>query len=365
MKTVACIVVLGLVAFLAVRRSERSTFVVMPGTTQNRSSDPTKTPPGMKWIPGGHFSMGESGNDAELCACRLRGASAPICQGLRDGFPDALPVHEVVVHGFWMDQTTVTNDQFEKFVQATGYVTVAERTPSKADFPDAPAELLVPGAVVFTPPDHPVTLDNPSAWWRYVPGANWRHPLGPESNLTGHGNDPVVQVAFDDAEAYAKWAGKRLPTEAEWEFAARGGLARQPYAWGTELRPGGKWMANSWQGHFPDQNTADDGFIGLAPVGQFPPNGYGLYDMAGNVWQWCSDWYRSDYYRTLASGVANNPQGPATSFDPEEPSAVKRVQRGGSFLCSDQYCARYRVGTRGKNSPDTATNHAGFRCVKD
>jgi formylglycine-generating enzyme len=273
----------------------------------------------------------------------------------------------VYVDGFWMDKTDVTNEEFEKFVRATGYVTVAERKPRAEDFPGAPAENLVPGAVVFTPPDHPVSLDDFYQWWSYVPGANWRHPLGPKSNLKMLGKYPVVDIAFQDAEAYAKWAGKRLPTEAEWEFAARGGLSGKPYVWGDEFRPNGKWMANTFQGRFPVNDTGQDGHIGVAAVAQYPPNGYGLYDMAGNVWQWTTDWYRFDYYDTLANqgGVARNPQGPADSFDPSEPRVAKRVMRGGSYLCTDQYCSRYMVGTRGKGDLDTGTNHLGFRCVKD
>jgi formylglycine-generating enzyme required for sulfatase activity len=280
--------------------------------------------------------------------------------------PDARPIHRVYVDAFWMDATEVTNQQFAAFVKATRYVTVAERTPKAKDFPDAPPENLVAGSVVFTPPAHPVPLDDHLRWWDYVKGANWRHPQGPQSSIEGRDKFPVVHVAYEDAEAYARWAGKRLPTEAEWEFAARGGLAGKTYAWGDELKPGGKWQANIWQGKFPVKDTGEDGFAGIAPVQQFPPNRYGLYDVAGNVWEWCSDWYRPDYYAKLAAagGVARNPRGPASSFDPAEPGQAKRVHRGGSFLCTDQYCTRYMVGTRGKGEVATATNHLGFRCVK-
>jgi formylglycine-generating enzyme required for sulfatase activity len=210
-----------------------------------------------------------------------------------------------------------------------------------------------------------VPLDSYYRWWSYVAHADWRHPLGPGSDLTGREHHPVVHVAYDDAATYAAWAGKRLPTEAEYEFAARGGLVGRRYAWGDELRPGGKWMANIFQGHFPDRDDGDDGWTGVAPVGSFPPNGYGLYDIAGNVWEWCSDWYRPDYYAQLlgAGRVARNPTGPVSSFDPAEPREHKRVQRGGSFLCTSQYCARYLVGARGKGEVSTASNHLGFRCV--
>jgi len=220
---------------------------------------------------------------------------------------------------------------------------------------------------VFSPPDHPVSLDNHFLWWSYVHGANWRHPTGPKSSIVGKGNYPVVQIAYEDAEAYARWAGKRLPTEAEWEFAARGGLAGKPYVWGDEFRPNGKWMANTHQGQFPNQDTGEDGYVGIAPVKSYSPNGYGLYDMAGNAWQWTADWYRPDYYQTLASagGVARNPQGPTNPWDPDEPRERKKTHRGGSFLCTDQYCSRYVVGTRGKGEVSTGTNHLGFRCVED
>lgn len=289
-----------------------------------------------------------------------------LCGG-PDPMPDARPVHRVYVDGFWMDATEVTNEQFEKFVQATHYITVAERTPRSEDFPDAAPEKLVHGSVIFRPPDHPVPLDDYFQWWEYVSGADWRHPSGPQSDLSERARYPVIHVGYEDAEAYARWAGKRLPTEAEWEFAARGGLSGQPYAWGQELKPGGRWAANIYQGRFPMQDNAEDGFAGIAPVAQFPPNGYGLYDMAGNVWEWCSDWYRPDYYQSLsaAGGVARNPHGPAESYDPSEPGAPKRIQRGGSFLCNDQYCTRYRVGARGRGEPSTGSNHLGFRCVKE
>jgi formylglycine-generating enzyme required for sulfatase activity len=262
-----------------------------------------------------------------------------------------------------MDQTEVTNEQFAEFVEKTGYRTIAELIPRREDFPGAPPEKLVPGAGVFNPEQCPpgaVCLDC-ATWWEYRAGANWRRPEGPGSDLKSRAKHPVVHIAWDDAVAYAKWAGKRLPTEAEWEFAARGGLEGKRYYWGDELRPGGRWMANIWQGDFPRDNRGDDGFAGTAPVKSFPPNAYGLYDMAGNVWEWCADWYRADYY---ASSPKNNPQGPESSIDPEGRGEPKRVQRGGSFLCSDNYCIRYRAGSRGQGAPDTGLSHTGFRCVR-
>jgi sulfatase modifying factor 1 len=326
-------------------------------TKANAARPSTAAPEGMVWIPGGEFSMGAADPPNDPADVDNVGMKATT---------DARPIHRVYVDGFFMDKTDVTNDEFARFVKATGYVTIAERKPRAEDFPGAPPENLVAGSVVFSPPDHPVPLDNYFQWWNYVHGANWRHPLGPGSDIRGKGNYPVVQIAYPDAEAYAKWAGKRLPTEAEWEFAARGGLTGKPFVWGDTFRPDGKWMANTHQGHFPNQDTGEDGYVGIAPVAEYPPNGYGLYDMAGNVWQWTSDWYRPDYYAQLAQagGVARNPQGPDSSYDPSEPGQQKKVHRGGSFLCTDQYCSRYIVGTRGKGEVSTGTNHLGFRCVK-
>jgi formylglycine-generating enzyme required for sulfatase activity len=322
-------------------------------TAESKTPEPGAAPEGMVWIPGGEFSMGSTIESESMC-------------GLPGVTRDAQPVHRVQVEGFWMDATEVTNEQFERFVKATGYVTIAERAPTKEEFPTAPPENLVAGSTVFTPTPQPVPLDDHFQWWRYEIGANWRHPEGPNSDIKAKGRFPVVHVAYPDALAYAKWAGKRLPTEAEWEFAARGGLSGKIFAWGDEFHPGGKAMANTYQGRFPVRDTGEDRFGGIAPVAQFPPNGYGLYDVAGNVWEWCSDWYRPDTYARLklTGRVARDPQGPDSPYDPAEPTEKKRVHRGGSFLCSDQYCTRYMVGTRGKGEETTGSNHVGFRCVK-
>jgi formylglycine-generating enzyme required for sulfatase activity len=319
---------------------------------------PAPAPSGMVWIPGGEFSMGCTDPRADLC-----GGNEPM--------DDARPVHRVAIAPFWMDRTEVTNAEFARFVAATGYITFAERKPRAEDYPGATPDQLVPGSVVFSPPREAVPLDNALRWWRYVPGADWRHPSGPNSTIVGHDQDPVLHIAYVDAAAYAAWAGKRLPTEAEWEFAARGGLTGARYTWGDDLTLNGRWMANIWEGAFPHKNSEDDGFSGIAPVASFPANAYGLHDMAGNVWEWCSDWYRPDAYalaqRAAGGGVVRDPRGVAESesFDPQEPGMPKRVQRGGSYLCTDQYCTRYMVGTRGKGAADTGSNHVGFRCVRD
>ena len=322
-------------------------------TVPNPAAAPGPAPAGMVWIPGGEFSMG---------------AIDPrhLEHGGHEAMADTRPIHRVSVDPFWMDATEVTNEQFAAFVKATGYVTVAEKKPTREEFPGAPEENLVAGSVVFTPVPQAVPLDDHYRWWSYVRGASWRHPLGPASDLKGREKLPVVHVAYEDAEAYARWAKKRLPTEAEWEFAARGGLSGKVFPWGDTFQPDGKTMTNSHQGHFPDHDTGEDRFAGVAPVAQFPANGYGLYDVAGNVWEWTSDWYRPDTYAQQAAAAApvRNPTGPDTSFDPSEPHEQKRVHRGGSFLCTDQYCSRYIVGTRGKGEVSTGTNHLGFRCVK-
>jgi formylglycine-generating enzyme required for sulfatase activity len=302
---------------------------------------PGPAPEGMVWVPGGYFLMGSEEPD----------------------FPDARPVHRVYVDGFWMDRTEVTNEQFERFVGATGYVTIAERKPDAKEFPGAPPEKLVPGAGVFSPEGCPPAdqCRECAVWWKYREGACWRHPEGPGSDLEGRAHHPVVHVSWEDAVAYARWAGKRLPTEAEWERAARGGLEGQRYYWGDERCPGGKWMANIWQGRFPVEDRGEDGFRGAAPVGSYPANAYGLSDMAGNVWEWCSDWYDPRYYQVSPE---RNPQGPASSVDPDGGGEPKRVQRGGSFLCSDNYCRRYMAGARGQGEPRTGLSHTGFRCAR-
>ena len=309
-----------------------------------RQSPPdTEGPAGMVKIPGGTFSMG-------LHSMMM---------------PNARPVHEVTLDPFWMDVTEVTNRQYAAFVDATDYVTVAERPLDPADFPGVDPALLVPGSVVFKAPSHPVSLDDERQWWAYVPGANWRHPLGPDSSIEDKMDYPVVHIAWEDAVAYADWAGKRLPTEAEWEFAARGGLDRQEFVWGAEKTPDNRQMANTFQGHFPDDNTAEDGYAGASPVKRFPANGYGLYDMAGNAWEWVQDWYNPHEYaeRTAAGTPVVNPTGPDN--DRARGRYPLKVQKGGSFLCSDQFCARYRPGARGRGAPDTGNNHVGFRLVKD
>ena len=299
-------------------------------------------------------------------APRVRLPGGVFTMGSADHYPEEAPPHRVLVDAFAIDATQVTNQQFAAFVSATGYRTVAERQLREEDFPGAPPENLVAGSVVFSPPDHEVPLDTHFRWWAYVHGADWRHPQGPESDIEDREDFPVVHVAFEDAEAYAKWAGKRLPTEAEWEFAARGGLAGQVYPWGNEFLVDGKFMANTHQGHFPNEDTRADAHGGTARVAAYAPNGYGLYDVAGNVWEWTRDWYRPDYYSDLVrAGVAQNPRGPDSSHDPSEPGVMKRVHRGGSFLCTEQYCSRYMVGTRGKGEPSTGTNHLGIRLVKD
>ncbi len=322
-------------------------------TVENSVSkgDAAARPAGMVWIPGGEFMMG--GTEEKPAH-------------------NAQPVHAVKIDGFWMDETEVTNAQFKTFVEATGYKTIAERpldweelkkqvppgTPKPGD------DILQPGSMVFTPPASPVILNDYSQWWLWVIGANWQHPEGPKSSIEGREEYPVVHIAFEDAQAYAKWAGKRLPTEAEFEYAARGGIDGKCYAWGDQLNPQGKYLANYFQGAFPNNDTAEDGFKGAAPVKSFPPNPYGLFDMIGNVWELCSDWYSVEN-RLTNSGIVVNPIGPSTTKDPDDPYAIKHVSKGGSFVCSDQYCSNYKPSGRQGSAFDSGMNHTGFRCVKD
>lgn len=300
-------------------------------------------PKGMVWIPGGSFTMGSD-----------------------DHYPEEAPAHRAAVGGFWMDRHPVTNAEFRRFVAATGYLTIAERPPPPGDFPGAPQENLVPGSVVFRPPPGRVDLRHPS-WWDYLPGAHWRCPEGPGSTLAGRDRHPVVHIAYEDAVAYAAWAGKVLPTEAEWEFAARGGLDGAVYAWGDEFAPRGRPLANTWQGAFPTENLLIDGFAGTSPVGSFPPNGYGLFDMIGNTWEWTSDWYaaRHEGGGGCCAGAGQDGGGREQSYDPQQPEIriPRKVLKGGSFLCAPNYCRRYRPAARIAQQIDTGTCHQGFRCI--
>lgn len=308
---------------------------------------------GMVWVPGGEFNMGT--NDQEA-------------------YDTEKPAHSVKVDGFWMDATEVTNREFKKFVDATGYITVAERIPDWNELkeqlppgtkPPDPKD-LVAASLVYIQPGKKVGTDDVTQWWNWVPGASWKSPEGKGSIITDRMDLPVVHIAYADALAYCKWAGKRLPTEAEWEFAARSCLKNKRFAWGDELRPNGKFMANTWQGNFPNENKAEDGFPGVSPVKKFDPNCYGLYDMIGNVWEWTSDWYDSEAYVKMASNkISQNPKGPDKPSDPEEPYAIKRVVKGGSFLCAENYCVNYRPSARRGQAYDSGTSNIGFRCVKD
>lgn len=304
---------------------------------------PASTEESMVWVPGGTFLMGSNKH-----------------------YREEAPAHQATVRGFWIDRYAITNEQFERFVEATGHITSAERPPREEDYPGALPEMLQPASVVFRRPSGAVDLRNHYNWWTYVPGANWRHPEGPKSTLKGRAQHPVVHLAYEDAEAYAKWAGKELPTEAEWEFAARGGLEGASYAWGDEFAPNGKQMANTWQGEFPWQNLLTDGFEGTAPVGQFPANGYGLFDMIGNVWEWTCDWY-ADHQATDNSCCGGNSAkpGPEKSYDPRTPDIriPRRVMKGGSYLCAPNYCQRYRPAARMAQAIDTSTCHVGLRLV--
>jgi sulfatase modifying factor 1 len=298
---------------------------------------------GMEWLAGGTFRMGSDRH-----------------------YPEEAPAHEATVGPFWIDRTPVTNQQFGKFVEETGYVTVAEIVPDARDYPGALPEMLKPGSLVFTPPRHKVDLRDWSQWWSFAFGANWRHPFGPHAD-TASDDHPVVHIALRDAEAYATWAGKELPTEAEWEYAARGGLDDAEFAWGGEFKPAGRLMANTWQGIFPYQNTAEDGFTRTSPVRAFPANGYGLFDMIGNVWEWTADWYSARHTGTAASCcIPMNPRGGSESGsrDPVDRSGIPRkVVKGGSHLCAPNYCRRYRPAARHAQPIDTGMSHVGLRCV--
>lgn len=310
---------------------------------------------GMLWIPGGIYTMGAA-----------------------DSFPDEFPPHSVQLDGFWMDETEVTNRQFAAFVQATGYVTLAEQPPKLRSVQpgtgvsdaDILPELNKPGSICSMQLSSRGDIDPAKgaySWWQYIPGASWRHPEGPESSIDDRMDHPVVHVSWPDAVAYCRWAGKELPTEAQWEYAARGGRAGEMYPWGQDRNPEGRWLHNIWQGQFPIEDTGEDGFRRTAPVGSFPANAFGLRDISGNVWEWCADYYQPDYYEACvvqgAGRPLRNPRGPESSFDPQEPGIVKRVQRGGSFMCSDQYCIGYRTTARMKGEEDSGAFHTGFRCV--
>jgi formylglycine-generating enzyme len=337
--------------------SDTDAIDAAPGSGANAAGDPADAasgdggPPGdppaggMVWVPGGTFRMGSD-----------------------DHYPEEAPAHRVTVGGFWIDRCAVTNDEFARFVEATGHVTMAERAPDPADYPDARPELLVAASSVFRKPGRPVSLDDAYEWWAWVPGADWRHPRGPQSSIRRLGDHPVVHVAWDDVAAYAAWAGKEIPTEAEWERAARGGLEGAEFTWGDELTPGGRHMANVWQGDFPNHNTQADGWEYTAPAKSYPPNGFGLFQMTGNTWEWTSDWYQDH-----AAGVpehaccaVDDPRGGsrAASVVGDDPAAIpRRVMKGGSHLCAPSYCRRYRPAARMAQAIDTSTSHLGFRCI--
>jgi formylglycine-generating enzyme required for sulfatase activity len=319
--------------------------------SQPKEKQPVQKQDGMVLIPAGTLNMGGDNDQADK---------------------NEFPKHEVVIDGFWMDETEVTNAEFRKFVEETGYQTVAERpivweeiaASLPPNTPKPPDSLLQPGALVFHKTAQPVPMNNPALWWQWTIGANWQHPEGPDSDIKNKDQHPVVQIAWEDAMVYCQWAKKRLPTEAEWEWAARGGKTGNIYPWGNEKVNEGAAKANYWQGLFPYQNTQKDGYFTTAPVKSYAPNGYGLYDMPGNVWEWCSDWFDFAYYQKRQASQKNT-VGPQKAFNPNMPYQQEKVVRGGSFLCNDDYCSGYRNSRRMGSTPDTGLNHTGFRCVKD
>ena len=319
-------------------------MVLAEAETEQRSQAITGA---MVFIPGGTFRMGSNHH-----------------------YPEEAPSHRVSVDSFWIDRTPVTNRQFKAFVKATGHVTTAQVPPAPEDYPGALPHMIYAGSLVFMPPRHVSDPRDWSQWWTFLKGADWRHPYGPKSNINVLDNHPVVHVSFADAAAYAKWAGKDLPTEAEWEFAARGGREGEEFAWGNALAPGGKHMANTWQGRFPTENLNEDGYERTSPVTAFPPNGYGVHDMIGNVWEWTSDWWSREHEADApkACCIPQNPRGGRedASYDACQPAIriPRKVLKGGSHLCAPNYCRRYRPAARHAEPIDTSTSHVGFRCVK-
>ncbi|GAA5495407.1 formylglycine-generating enzyme [Rubritalea halochordaticola] len=382
------------IALSACKQDQQASSDQAETTVNSLPKGPTEAPEGMVWIPGGTFLMGNDKDPGNL-SIFLEGTekiqdperkAEVIARITENHFAEEKPVHKVKVDGFFMDETEVTNRQFAKFVEETGYVTLAEKGLSAEEFPKARPQDLKGGSNVFTKPQEEVNPRSPGSawrWWAFTPGADWRHPEGPDSSIEDKMDEPVVCVNYDDAMAYAKWAGKRLPTEAEWERAARGGHEQRMYIWGDSVKKDGKWMANCFQGDFPNKIEADDGFAFRAPVKSYPPNDYGLYDMAGNVWEICSDYYSPSYFQALVGETTENPKGPdgpITSVEADQfnatgtcppptpgahPLTHLRVSKGGSFLCHFSYCLRFRPGARHYHEPMTPSHHTGFRCVKD